>query len=382
MTSQASRFSPFADRAAAAFAAGAVFLVAWGLVHTWFWGHGQIVDWPTYLQYGRSMRHGLVPYRDFAVEYPPGALPVFVLPTWLHADYASSFAWLMALCGVLLVAVVASLRPAAAFYIALGPLLVGSLILSRFDLWPALLATASLVLLVRGRHLSGWALLGAAVAAKLWPLVLVPLALAWSIRRGRPYAPFAGAAVLLAVTLPFAVVSPGGLWDSISGQASRPLQVESLGAAIVTTFSHPEIVTSHGSQNIVGHHLLASAFSVLQLLVLATLWVAFARGPATGDRLLRYAAACTCAFIVFGKVLSPQYLIWLLPLIPLVRGRRGLAATALLTLALILTQVWFPQRYFAYALEFRNAGVVLVRDLVLVTLLAVLAWPRRLARAG
>ena len=116
--------------------------------------------------------------------------------------------------------------------------------------------------------------------------------------------------------------------------------------------------------------------------MLAALWVAFARGPATGDRLLRYAAACICAFIVFGKVLSPQYLIWLLPLVPLVRGRRGLAATALLTLALILTQVWFPQRYFAYALEFRNAGVVLVRDLVLVALLAVLAWPRRLARAG
>ena len=81
-------------------------------------------------------------------------------------------------------------------------------------------------------------------------------------------------------------------------------------------------------------------------------------------------------------MLSPQYLIWLLPLVPLVRGRRGLAATALLTLALILTQVWFPQRYFAYALEFRNAGVVLVRDLVLVALLAVLVWPRRLARAG
>ena len=143
------------------------------------------------------------------------------------------------------------------------------------------------------------------------------------------------------------------------------------------------IVTSHGSQNIVGHaRARPRAFGVLQLLVLAALWVAFARGPATGDRLVRYAAACTCAFIVFGKVLSPQYLIWLLPLVPLVRGRRGLAATALLTLALILTQVWFPQRYFDYALEFRNAGLVLARDLVLVALLAVLVWPLRLARAG
>jgi hypothetical protein len=79
-------------------------------------------------------------------------------------------------------------------------------------------------------------------------------------------------------------------------------------------------------------------------------------------------------------VLSPQYLIWLLPLVPLVRGRRGVAATILLTAALVLTQVWFPQRYFAYALHFRNAGVVLTRDLVLVALLCVLAWPLQLAR--
>ena len=113
--------------------------------------------------------------------------------------------------------------------------------------------------------------------------------------------------------------------------------------------------------------------------MLIALWVAFARGPATVVRFLRYAAACVCAFIVCGKVLSPQYLLWLVPLVPLVRGRRGLAATALLTAALVLTQVWFPQRYFAYALDFHLAGVVLLRDLVLVALLAVLAWPARLA---
>jgi hypothetical protein len=79
-------------------------------------------------------------------------------------------------------------------------------------------------------------------------------------------------------------------------------------------------------------------------------------------------------------VLSPQYLLWLIPLVPLVRGRRGLSATALLLGALILTQVWFPQRYFDYALHFHLAGVVLARDLVLVALVAVLALPARLAR--
>jgi hypothetical protein len=205
--------------------------------------------------------------------------------------------------------------------------------------------------------------------------VLVPLALVWSYRRGRLGAALAGVAVLAAVVVPFALVAPQGLWDSVSGQASRPLQVESLGAAFFTTFSHPEIVSSHGSQNIVGHHTLASAFAAVQALVLVALWIAFARGPATTDRFLRYAAACVTAFIVLGKVLSPQYLIWLVPLVPLLRGRRGLGATALLTVALVLTQVWFPQRYFDYALEFERAGVVLARDLVLLALLLVLVLP-------
>ena len=51
------------------------------------------------------------------------------------------------------------------------------------------------------------------------------------------------------------------------------------------------------------------------------------------------------AFVALGKVLSPQFLIWLVPLVPLVRGRRGLAAAAMLGAAMLLTQAWFPDRY-------------------------------------
>ena len=383
MSSRSRRSSPSDGAVLATGAAAALFLVCWGVVHRFFWAHGQLVDWPTYKAYGDAIvHHGLVPYRDFAVEYPPGALPVFALPSFV-GDYASSFAWLMAACGVALVAVVATIRREAAFYVALAPVLAGSLILSRFDLWPALLAAAALAALLRAHHRFGWALLGAAVAAKLWPLVLVPLAFAWSARHGRARASLAGLAVAVAAFVPFAIVAPHGLWSSLTGQASRPLQIESLGAAIFTTFGHPRVVSTHGSQNLAGHGAAAATFALLQVAVLVALWIGFARGPATRERFLRYVAACVCAFIAFGKVLSPQFLLWLIPLVPLVRGRRGLAAAALLTASLLLTQVWFPQRYWDYAGPFHLAWVVLLRDLVLVALLGVLAWPGvRLARAG
>jgi uncharacterized membrane protein len=358
-----------------ALGAAGVFLACFGLVHTWFWAHGDIVDWPTYQSYGSAIVDlHRVPYRDFAVDYPPGALPVFVLPAYFD-DYVTALAWVVAACGVVLVGVLAFVRREAAYYAALAPLLVGSLVLSRYDLWPAMLLVAALAALLAGRDSIGWAFLGAAVAAKLWPLVVVPMAVLWSVRRGHARAVIAGVAVAALAFVPFAVVAPYGVWHMLSSQGSRPLQIESLGAAFLTTFGHPQMVTTHGSQNLAGHGGVGAVLSVLGTAVVFAVWFAFARGPATRERFLRFSVAAVCAFVAFDKVLSPQYLLWLIPLVPLVRGRRGLAATALLTVACVLTQVWFPQRYFAYADDFHLAWVVLLRDLVLVAVFVVLVTP-------
>jgi hypothetical protein len=98
----------------------------------------------------------------------------------------------------------------------------------------------------------------------------------------------------------------------------------------------------------------------------------------TPERLVRYSAAAVVAFVAFGKVLSPQFLIWLVPLVVLVGGRRGLVAGALLAVALVATQLWFPFRYWDWALTLEGdvSWLVLVRDLLLVGLLAVLVAPR------
>ena len=89
---------------------------------------------------------------------------------------------------------------------ALAPLLVGSLILSRFDLWPALLARRRARSAAPEPPRLGWAFLGAAVAAKLWPLVIVPPARSSGRRAAAARAaPLAGVAVASRVAfVPFA----------------------------------------------------------------------------------------------------------------------------------------------------------------------------------
>jgi hypothetical protein len=385
-------------------AALAVFGAAWALLHRGFYRRDQIVDTPVYQRYGDAMLDGQVPYLDFKVEYPPAALPVFLLPAIGDRHdpgiYRRNFERLMVLCGLLAIAGAAialgALRAeperllAALGFAALAPLALGSVVLTRFDLWPTALLMLGLAAVLAERKRTGLGVLGLAAAAKIFPVVVVPPALAYVWRRyGRREAlvcaaVFAG--VVAIIFLPFVRLSPGGVWDSLHRQADRPVQIESLGSSFLLVAHQLGAWTihldlSHGSQNQGGS--LADAFaaiqSVVQALVIVALWVAFERGPATPERLVRYSAAGVAAFIAFGKVLSPQFLIWLLPLVPLVRGRRGLAASAVLALALVLTQLWFPYRYWRLALhqDAIASWLVFARDLVLVALVVVLAMPSR-----
>ena len=400
---------PPADRsvAVAAFAAVALFVGTWVLLHVGFYKHKQIVDTPVYQRYGNEIAHGHVPYRDFDLEYPPGSLPMFALPGLagpghgqdVKPAFRRTFETLMWMCGaVALLAMALTLRRLGAspwvplLFTAAAPLALGSVILSRFDLWPAVLVACAVAALVTARVRTGHALLGLAAAAKFYPGVLLPLAVAYTWRRhGRAEALVClglTAGVFALVFVPFVVLSPGGVWHSVSVQLERPLQVESLGASLLLVGHHVfgfglAGETSHGSQNLDG--AAADAFgvaaTVVQAAVLVWIWVSFARGAATASAFVRAAAAAVCAFVAFGKVLSPQFLIWLIPLVPLVRGRRGVWATALLLAALVLTQVWFPFRYFRLALDF-EAGlswVLLARDLVLVALALLLALSLRSA---
>ena len=259
---------------AATLVACTLFLVGWGVLHRGFFTHDRIIDTPVYESYGSAIDSGQVPYRDFALEYPPGALPVFALPALggAHGDaFRRRFELEMAFLGevivicmaVALVALGAGRRRVLAVlgFAALAVVALGPVVLSRFDLWPAALTAAALAALLSGRLRLGHLALGAAVAAKLYAAVLVPLTLVYVWRRfGRREALVCGGlllAVVAAAWVPFLVLAPHGVWHSFWVQASRPLQIESLGAALLLAAHHTfglglTMDSSHGSQNLAG----------------------------------------------------------------------------------------------------------------------------------
>ena len=359
-----------------------------GLLTSW---HAPDVGY--YAQLGRRMVAGQIPYRTLYVEYPPGALPIFLLPAVSQSHYVELFKVLMAICGALTLGVVAwtaalqRRSPAgtalALTPVAVAPVVLGSVFLNRYDPWPALLAALGLALLLAGRSRGAAAALALSALAKIFAIAAVPIAAASTLRRrGRASlrrAVIAFAAVLAVVLVPFAALGPGGLRFSFTVQLTRHLEVESLGASLLLAADrlglyHATIVSgTPGSRDLAG--ALPTAVGVLstllELAAIVVVWLVYVRGRDEPGRLVAAFAAAVVAYVAFGKVLSPQYVVWLLPLVPLVRGRRGLVATGLLLGAMALTRIEFA-RFGSLNHVGPVVWVLLARYAVLVGLFALL----------
>ena len=265
----------------------------------------------------------------------------------------------------------------------------------NFDLWPAALTAAAIAAAVHGRFRLAHAALAAGFAAKLYPLVLLPLLFLHVRAEPEPGARSSASGCSRSSSRralrPFLVLGPGGVRASFETLVRRPLQIESLGSSLLLAahrlgLYEPTVNSDYNSQNLGGTlpDLLIALSGVALVATLAAVYVLFARRAASRDLLVLGAAAAVCATVALGKVLSPQLLVWLVPLVPLVAGRRGLVASGLLAAALVLTQSWFPSRYGDVVALEAETWLVLARNVVLVALLAtlLLGLPRLRSPSG
>jgi hypothetical protein len=333
-----------------------------------------------------------IPFLDVHLGFPPLALVMMLAPRLLTASlggYRVVFALFACLLYLALWALGARwcrssggldrgevLARAALVTACLGPVFVG-----RFDTLPALMAMGALTALAERRSALAGSLIVAGALAKLYPILLVPswAAIAWARREKR---------TLAGLLLPLAAVGAialglvalhgdrAALVENVQLFRQRPVQIESLPGTLLLAFGSP-VVFGSGSDNIATPLALtlAQLFDlaliaiVIVLALLAARWTR--RHPELTDEqralaLGRFALATILGVLVTSKVLSPQYLVWLLPLGALQRGRRLLLW---LCAALAATQLYFP---FLHDLLIARVApvvaIVLLRNALLVVL--------------
>jgi hypothetical protein len=192
------------------------------------------------------------------------------------------------------------------------------------------------------------------------------------------------AVVSLAILLPFLITSPANLWTLYSYHAQRGLQLESiyssfLLAADTLGLISIEVFLNFGSWNVANHigDIIAKLSSyVLVVCLLASYWLIYSRAKTDKPGILQIGASAllvVAVTLIASKVLSPQYIIWLIPFLIFATGRWRYAIRAAFIAVGIITYYIFPWRYLKLiALEPGEVGVLLIRNILLI-ILALLA---------
>jgi hypothetical protein len=320
------------------------------LIISWF-ALTQVADFNAsdvleYEQYARAFWQGNPPFHALPTEYPPLALAPFTLTLFpTGAGPFVAFGLWMFVVAILVYLALAwdwSRRAAIAFgiYVLVGAV---SVALSRYDLVPVAFTVAAWLAAERKRFTLAYALLAIGALLKLYPIVLFPIfALAqWRALRlpEQGGSPKSGAAMtgsrarwrvalsmaapLAGMLLGFGVVAwrePQGALSALTFAQTRLIEVESLPATLLwagTAFGYPAYRVFTYAYNYSGPLDAPLLLGSSVALTLGLLWVYWraARGALT---LPQAVLAALCVLLITSRVLSAQYLLWILPFVAVV----------------------------------------------------------------
>jgi uncharacterized membrane protein len=309
---------------------------------------------------GRGLAEGAVPYLQPIVDPQTGQLVTVEYPVltgmlmWLLSRGGSLASFLalstlvMGLAAVAIALILNRWCGSRAWLWAAAPALLHYLSYN-YDALPTLAVVGALALVlgrdavrVEGRYyLSAAAILGVGGGLKLFPLLFaLPLAL-WLLfgrpgpdqlplraRAGRAMAAAGVAAgVFIAVNLPFALANPQGWLIPFTFQANRAIDATSLSLWYFASALWPSVAPSVWL-------LLAGGATLVGI------GGAAAAGWALGRRRGSYPLVPACvtvliAYMLLNKVFSPQYILWLLPLLVLA-GLRARIILAYLVIDVVM----------------------------------------------
>jgi hypothetical protein len=242
--------------------------------------------------------------------------------------------------------------PRGAWVWVAGVPLLGPTAYARYDLMVTAVAVAALLAGARRPRLLG-VLAGFGALLKVWPALLLA-----GTRRGRDTLRSWGAAVAtVGILLLVAGSTVPGALDFLGAQRGRGTEVESLGALVFHVARHAgwagQVQFTYGSLEFLGPRvaLVSRLAQVLTVLALGLLlvWRRRARGWPPGT-LADAAFVAVLLFTVTSRVISPQYMVWLVGLAAVCLAHRGSRMTGPAVMVLAATlftmlefPVWFGQ---------------------------------------
>jgi len=355
-------------------------------------------DVSLYFADASKLLSGLLPYRDFTLEYPPFALIFFGLPriiTSSYTQYARIFLYevlVFDIIGLLLIFDIVrrlgEIPWKSLLIYTLCVLAVGPIIIQTFDIFPAVMTLAAIYFFWRGKHKTSWAMLALGTMTQIYPAVIAPIFLLIYFRNRQFKQIRDGLIIFLSVCLitllPFIILGSSSILSLISYHSQRGLQIESTYSAIILAltkigFGTVAVEHSFGSWNIISP--TATVLAKLSIYIMASsllivYWFIYRQvklGKSQFSYLGAYALLTLVTTIATSKVFSPQYLIWLVPIIPILCGRWRTLILATFIMVGGLTYYIFPLHY-SELLQFQptTVAILLGRD-VLFIFLAVLA---------
>lgn len=326
-----------------------------------------------------SLKTGNFPPHDVTWQYPPAAALAILSPAllpFLHYHFAFFVLACAADAAVFALLLYAGGRPGrrrtGAWVWVAGVALLGPTAYARYDLMVTAVAVAALFAAVRHPRTAGL-LAGFGAMVKVWP-VLVLL----GVRPGRATRRSWTAALLTAVVLTagFTLTMPGAL-AFLTYQTDRGTEVESLGALVFHLARHfgweGQVLLNYGSVEFLGPYVNVVSDAALTLNALAFGWLLLwwlrarrtARGEGGGWAASTPADAAFTAVLLFtttSRVVSPQYMIWLVGLAAVcmtLRGSRQTLPAVLVLAATGVTLLEFPL-WFAHVVASDWLGILVL----------------------
>ncbi|MBM7168539.1 DUF2029 domain-containing protein [Streptomyces sp. G44] len=317
------------------------------------------------------LRTGTFPLDDVTWQYPPAAALAVLSPALLpFLDYASAFFVLAlladaAVCGLLLYA---GRRPGRSvrgpWVWVVGLPLLGPTVYARYDVMVTAVAVAALLAGARHPRALG-ALAGLGALLKVWPVLLLVGSPRGRVTR-RSWT--AAATAALCITLVFLVAMPGAL-SFLTFQRDRGTEVESLGALVLHAGRHlgwqGEVRLHYGSVEFLGPYvpLVSAAAQLLSAAALSWLiaWRLYARAW-SASTLADAAFVAVLLFTVTSRVISPQYMVWLVGVAAVClvfRTSRMELPVGLVLVATFVTFLEFPV-WFSHVVASDPLGVALL----------------------